>query len=131
MQELLARIARLDPSASLGLRVIACFDELVVGNVNTRALLSAAAALGGCTAGFRQVAPPRCLRIDARGRAVDGPAPDVRAERAADASGDLHVWLERDGAPLPNDTIILERLALAVRVRHGRGRGASAVQRDL
>ena len=51
MQELLGRIARLDPSASLGLRVIACFDELVVGNVNTRALLSAAASLAGCVAG--------------------------------------------------------------------------------
>ena len=45
MQELLGRISRLDPSALLGLRVIACFDELVVGNVNTRALLAAAAAL--------------------------------------------------------------------------------------
>jgi hypothetical protein len=31
VQELLGRIARLDPSASLGLRVIACFDELMVG----------------------------------------------------------------------------------------------------
>ena len=40
MQELLGRIARLDPSASLGRRVIACFDELIVGNVNTRALLA-------------------------------------------------------------------------------------------
>ena len=38
MQELLGRIARLDPNSSLGLRVIACFDELIVGNVNTRAL---------------------------------------------------------------------------------------------
>ena len=55
MQELLGRIARLDPSASLGLRVIACFDELVVGNVNTRALLSAAASLSGrsCAALYR------------------------------------------------------------------------------
>ena len=42
MQELLGRIAALDPTASLGLRVIACFDELIIGNVNTRALLEVA-----------------------------------------------------------------------------------------
>ena len=35
MQELLGRISALDPQASLGLRVIACFDELIIGNVNT------------------------------------------------------------------------------------------------
>ena len=31
MQELLGRIAALDPDASLGIRVIACFDELILG----------------------------------------------------------------------------------------------------
>lgn len=131
MQELLARIARLDPSASLGLRVIACFDELVVGNVNTRALLSAAASLAGCTAGFRQIAPARSLRVTPRGELVDGPPQDDRAELAADATGELVVWLEREGAALPNDAIVLERLALAIRVRHGRGRGVRDVHRDL
>ena len=130
MQELLARIARLDPSASLGLRVIACFDELVVGNVNTRALLSAAASLAGCTAGFRQTTPARCLRVDPRGQLVEGELPS-RDEHAADARGDLWVWLEREGPALPNDAIVLERLALAVRIRHGRGRGMRDVHRDL
>ena len=33
MQELLGRIAALDPDASLGIRVIACFDELILGDV--------------------------------------------------------------------------------------------------
>ena len=66
MQELLGRIARLDPSASLGLRVIACFDELMVGNVNTRALLAAAASLSGCVAGFHSETPARTVRIDHR-----------------------------------------------------------------
>jgi methyl acetate hydrolase len=131
MQELLGRIARLDPSASLGLRVIACFDELVVGNVNTKALLSAAASLSGCTAGFSQDHPARSLRVSPRGRAVDGPAPDRRTSHAADSCGDLVVWLERDGPAAPNDAIVLERLALAVRVRHGRGRGVGDSHRDL
>lgn len=131
MQELLGRIARLDPSASLGLRVIACFDELVVGHVNTRALLAAAASLSGCVAGFGQTAPPRTLRIDPRGHVVVGPAPEGRTEYDAGPGHDLYVWLERAGAALANDAIILERLALAVRVRHGQGRHGGEASRDL
>lgn len=130
MQELLGRIARLDPSASLGLRVIACFDELMVGNVNTRALLAAAASLAGCVAGFRSDSPPRTVRVDARGHHVDGPPPAVADGFRLDASDGLEVWLEREGDRLPNDAIVLERLALAVRIRHGRGRQADH-RRDL
>ncbi len=122
MQELLGRIARLDPSASLGLRVIACFDELVVGNVNTRALLAAAASLAACVAGFSQAQPPRTVRIGPAGQRAEGPEPKRRAALSASASDDLTVWLEREGPAQPNDAIILERLALAVRIRHGRGR---------
>jgi len=129
VQELLGRIARLDPSASLGLRVIACFDELVVGNVNTRALLSAAASLAGCVAGFHQDQPVRSLRVNLRGevlRDTTAPVPPT----ATTAAG-LSVWLERVGDALPNDAIILERLALAVRIRHGRSRTGFDHRRDL
>lgn len=122
MQELLGRIARLDPSASLGLRVIACFDELVVGNVNTRGLLAAAASLTGCPAGFRQEHPARVVRVTPRGTLQDGEPPTVAPEFMAPASDGLTVWLEREGEALPNDAITLERLALAIRIRHGRGR---------
>ena len=135
MQELLGRIARLDPSASLGLRVIACFDELVVGNVNTRALLSAAASLAGCSAGFRQENPGRTTRVTPRGQLLpaSGPVPALTCPPpwpVATADG-LTVWLEREGESLANDAIILERLALAVRIRHGRARSASDHRRDL
>ena len=130
MQELLGRIARLDPSASLGLRVIACFDELMVGNVNTRALLAAAASLAGCVAGFRSENPGRTVRIDPRGHHADGVPPVVRPDFRQDASDGLTVWLERDGERQPNDAIVLERLALAIRIRHGRGR-QSDHRRDL
>ena len=95
MQELLGRIARLDPSASLGLRVIACFDELVVGNVNTRALLSAAASLAGCAAGFHQDQPVRSLRVNPRGEVLRDPTAPVPGT-ATTADG-LSVWLERVG----------------------------------
>lgn len=122
MQELLGRISRLDPSASLGLRVIACFDELVVGNVNTRALLASAASLASCTAGFHQESPARTIRIAPDGHPDDGPAREMRTETTAEVASDLTVWLERVGEAQPNDAIILERLSLAVRIRHGHGR---------
>lgn len=122
MQDLLSRIARLDPSASLGLRVIACFDELIVGNVNTRALLAAAAALAGCTAGFRQSDSRRAMRITLKGQFAEGTAPSLRDDLVARVGDETSVWLERDEAPWANDAIILERLALAIRIRHGRGR---------
>ena len=117
MQELLGRIARLDPSASLGLRVIACFDELIVGNVNTRALLATAAALAGCTAGSRQSVPPRTLRVTPKGEAVQGESPTDSSNLHVASEDGIDVWLERDGAAGPNDALILERLALAVRIR--------------
>lgn len=122
MQELLRRIARLDPSASLGLRVIACFDELIVGSVNTRALLAAAASLAGCTAGFRQTDSRRTMRITPKGQIAEEPTPPQRDDLVAHVGDEMTVWLERDDTPWANDAIILERLALAVRIRHGRGR---------
>lgn len=221
MQELLGRIASLDPSASLGLRVIACFDELVIGNVNTKALLAAAASLAGCPAGFHQDHPVRTMRVGPRGDllapAAESPqtpkttvtpqtaqtpqtpqtpetvnslaTPGARGFGAAQlrprlsgarppgaeqagaqlsgnqqagtqqagtqrsgtqrsvtqpsgaakagawptsAGGDgLRVWLERTGPAQPNDAIILERLALAIRLRHGRSRGPADHRRDL
>ena len=132
MQELLGRIARLDPSASLGLRVIACFDELIVGNVNTKALLAAAASLAGCVAGFAQDQAGRTLRVTPRG--VVAPEPDPQAPAAyarVEPAPDLHVWLERTGPAHPNDAIILERLGMAVRLRHGAGRRDHDHRRDL
>lgn len=131
MQELLGRIMRLDPSASLGLRVIACFDELVIGNVNTRALLASAASLAGCVAGFSQDRPARTVRVAPDGHLLDGPAAVSCAELTTSTCDDLSIWLERVGALQPNDTIILERLSLAIRIRHGRGRREFDNRRDL
>src|SRR5882724_6731706 len=95
MQELLGKIAALDPEASLGLRVIACFDELIIGNVNTRALLSAAASLAGCNAGYAQDHPRRVVRVTPRGELApsDGAEPAGLVQQA----DGLTVWLEREG----------------------------------
>src|SRR6266446_6026418 len=119
MQELLGRIAALDPPASLGLRVIACFDELIIGNVNTRALLSAAASLAGCNAGFQQDRPARVIRVTPGGELCPGGGEPTGQLIRTDGHT---VWLERDGPNRANDDIIIERLALAVRIRHGQAR---------
>lgn len=129
MQELLGRIAALDPQASLGLRVIACFDELVVGEVNTKALVAAAAALAGCPAGAAVADGSRLTRVDPEGKALTGPPPDaVSDHRLPDGS---RVWLERVGEPLPNDALIIERLALAAGIRFGLERRLLEKPRDV
>lgn len=128
MQELLGRLSALDPEASLGLRVIACFDELIVGNVNTRALLSAAASLAGCVAGFHQDRPPQTVRVTPRGELC--PAGGEVPEGAPSSDG-ITIWLERVGPPHANDAMILERLALAMRIRHGKGRRDLDNRREL
>lgn len=58
------------------------------------------------------------MRVDPSGELVNGP---VGHKTSADASDGMTVWLERDGEPGGNDAIILERLAISVRIRHARG----------
>ncbi|WP_181273998.1 PucR family transcriptional regulator [Brevibacterium oceani] len=129
MQELLGRIANLDPQASLGLRVIACFDELMVGEVNSRALAAAAAALAGCPAGFRSGDGSRTLRVDPAGITLAGDAPAEATVRSLPDSSE--VWLERSGAAGPNDELILERFGLAIGVRFGLERQLIETPRDV
>lgn len=129
MQELLGRIAALDPQASLGLRVIACFDELVVGQVNTRALVAAAAALAGCPAGAATGDGSRVTRVDPEGTPMTGRVPDeVMSHALPDGS---RVWLERTGEPWANDALILERLGLSVGIRFGLERRQLESPRDV
>jgi len=128
MQELLGRLRALDPTASHGLRIIACFDELMAGHVGTDGLLSAAAALAGCVVGLRRGSEAVGIRIGPDGhRLAPGPAP-VAASAGSLVADDVHVWLERDGEGR-NDAIILERLALALHLRYDGSRGLTP--RDL
>lgn len=129
MQELLGKISALDPDASLGIRVIACFDELIRGNVNSRALLSTAASLAGCPAGLQVDDPARTMRMTPSGEQLDGPGPDTVF--SYELPGNAKVWLERQGAPHPNDAIIVERLALSIGVRLGMERRNLEPRRDL
>lgn len=121
MQELLARLKALDPQASMTLRIIACFDELVRGNVNTQALLGAAASMAGCVAGVRGPHHTTGMRVSPDGEVVGTPADDDRPapDHVVGIADDVTVWLERAGPPSMNDAMILERLTLAVAVRFG------------
>lgn len=126
MQEMLGRLRSLDPTASQGLRVIACFDELMAGSVGTDGLLSAAAALAGCTVGLRRAADAPVIRVDPRGHRQ----PPEQPPRNAFESGGIIVWVERGAAgDAANDAIILERLALALHVRYDGDRAPAP--RDL
>lgn len=126
MQELLGRLRALDPTASQGLRVIACFDELMAGRVGTDGLLSAAAALAGRPVGLRRGPEAAVIRV----------GPDGRRLAPADSPGEglvsdgLQLWIERTGeGEGVNDAIILERLALALQVRLDQSRAPAP--RDL
>ncbi len=125
MQELLGRLRALDPDASAGLRVIACFDELMAGGVAAHGLLAAAAALAGVPVGLER--GTKLLRVDPRGEAL---AADPNAPRLPVAVGEMATaWIERE-ATLANDAIILERLALALRLRLDPTVEATAMRRD-
>lgn len=115
MQELVGRLTALDPEASEGLKVIAYFDALIAGSVNTEALTRGAAVLAGVPAGART--PEAVVRVDAAGRRL---IPDAAEWPAHMVAGDGVVWLERDGAAHANDAIVLERFALAVTLARAR-----------
>lgn len=129
MQELLGKISALDPDASLGIRVIACFDELIRGNVNSRALLSTAASLAGCPAGLEVPDQQRTMRMSPHGELLSGLAPSESIEFTLPTGA--RVWLERCGRAHPNDAMIIERLALSVGVRLGLERSDLEPTRDL
>lgn len=118
MQELLARLTALDPSASMSLRVIACFDELVRGGVNVQALLSAGASMAGSVAGYADEQSGRTLRVGPDGEAL-APEEPAATDRVCKTEDGLSVWLEKAGPLAMNDEMILERLALSIGLRFG------------
>ncbi|YCK79908.1 LysR family transcriptional regulator (plasmid) [Arthrobacter sp. D3-18] len=130
MQELLGRLHSLDPGAVASLRVIACFDELIVGGVNSQALLSAAASLAGCVAGFAVESPSRAMRFSPSGEQLAGARTGGSDARSSWSDHGLSVWLEREGDPHANDAIILERLSLALRIKQDKS-AVTEPRRDL
>lgn len=126
MQELLGRMRALDPEASEAIRVIACFDELMAGDVSTHGLIAAAAALSAATVGAE--VGGRITRVDRRGEIA---SPAEGSERGAHEGDGVRVWIEGSpGDRRANDGLVLERLSLALRMRRDRA-GGTVPRRDL
>jgi hypothetical protein len=117
---LLLRLSALDADAESAVRVIAFFDRLVAQRPTLDAVLKATAALAECPVGVDdpgrgvvvRAAPPDWVgggRLTRATRRLDGGPERAGAEAAV-------VWLDRRGAPLPLDEILLERFAIAAAV---------------
>lgn len=127
MQELLGRLTSLDPAASQSLRVIACFDELIAGDVGVHGLLSAAAALSGRPVGL--VRGRVVTRIGPKGEPLGAGSPPDSTHRVLH---DIAVWIEGVAdTTAALDAIILERLALALLIRLDTHRTSSVPPRDM
>src|SRR5688572_10519244 len=112
MHELTQRLSLLDPGMAETARVVMYFDTLVAGRASADALVRGAVLLSGTAAGF--VSGRNGMRIDATGARTDGVVDLEPAWLAADIPGVGSAWLERVGDGGVHDTMIVERLAIAL-----------------
>ncbi|WP_158887666.1 helix-turn-helix domain-containing protein [Amycolatopsis anabasis] len=123
MEGLLLRLSALDADAENAVRVIGFFDSLVARKVGLETLLRNASALAECPIGVHVPGQGVWLRADPRGEVcAAGRTPAGAAKREFDDG--LRCWLERSGAALPLDEMLLERFAIAVALVLDRPRGA-------
>jgi hypothetical protein len=127
MQGLVWRLKALDAEASESLKVIAYFDALVDGHASAQVLLSGAAVLSGCAAGY--VAEGGSLRVDASGSKTDSGEPGTWPGH--DFSDGGRVWIERTGQAFANDEMILERVAIALGISFDRTSPVAASRRAI
>jgi hypothetical protein len=133
MQELVGRLAQLDPDAGAAVKVIAYFDRLVEGRAGLEPIVRGAAILSGCTARLVDEDRRVQVRVDVQGRVRDEIGlPDADWPSASLVpDGPPVLWLERGGPAGPVDAMVLERAAAAARGVLERTRGrASAVLDD-
>lgn len=127
MQGLVWRLKALDPEASESLKVIAYFDALVDGHASAQVLLSGAAVLSGCAAGY--TADGNSVRVDASGTKTDSGEPG--AWPGHDFGDGGRVWIERTGQAFANDEMILERVAIALGISLDRTSPVAASRRAV
>jgi hypothetical protein len=123
---LLLKLADLDANAESAVRVIAFFDALAEQHANLDQVLRSAAALAGCRVRIRSARLPGGVRVGAEG----GPVPAGPRSWACPVASGGEVWLERAGGPLPQDEMLLERLAIACASLTGTGFPALAGRDD-
>jgi hypothetical protein len=117
---LLLRLSALDADAESAVRVIAFFDRLIAQQPTLEALLKATATLAECPVGVDEPGRGVAARATppgwtAGGRLTRATRPLHAGPVQADAET-ATVWLDRRGAPLPLDEILLERFAIAAAV---------------
>lgn len=125
MQELIGRLAKLDPDAGAAVKVIAYFDRLVEGRAGLEPIVRGAAVLAGCPARLVDDEWRVRIRVDVRGRVRDGiglPEPDWLCAPLR-PGGPPVLWLERSGPAGPVEAMVLERAAAAARGVLERTRG--------
>lgn len=113
MRPLIQRFSTLDPLAGGALQVIDVFDALVRHTDDLDQLVRSVSVFAECAAGIRAGAESAPVRAGKDGR-LSRPArvPSAALRHELDAGGE--VWLETEGRDSPLDTLILERLAIAV-----------------
>lgn len=122
MQGLMYRLAELDADSAGLVRVIDYFDTLVRHGADTASLLRASAQLADCVAGIEIAEPGRShknlRRCDPRGRWSPEPqlAPSIVRDIAVDDEVLGTVWIERHGANLPLDEMLVDRMALTAAI---------------
>lgn len=120
MRELAQRLGALDQAdLSETLKVVTYFDTLLTRGAGVDAFVRGAAVLAGVAAGFVHPLHQISIRIDATGAATQAPLPPNHPEWPLhylnDGSGAV-AWIERPGGPLLLDAMLLERLAVGVRL---------------
>jgi len=114
MKGLLLRLSALDADAENAVRVISFFDQLIAGRATLHALVRETSRLAECPAAVADEALGVSVRADAQGNVdTTGPRRPEIGAAVRDLSPDSRVWLERPGAALPLDDIVLERFAIA------------------
>ncbi|MFE7225468.1 helix-turn-helix domain-containing protein [Nocardioides sp. NPDC057577] len=114
MRDLIGKLEVVDDDTASALRVIDHFDRLVDERASTAAVVRAAAALAGSTAGLHDAARAVAKRFTPDGRTLTGKdAGEWRHEPVPGQPGSW-LWLERPGDQGPLDALILERAARAL-----------------
>ncbi|WNV90412.1 helix-turn-helix domain-containing protein [Umezawaea sp. Da 62-37] len=125
MEDLVGRLAALDPDAGAAVKVIAYFDRLVEARAGLEPIVRGAAVLTGVAARLVDDDRGVSVRVDDKGvvRPLGGP-PDPRWPNAPlHPGGPPALWLERPGPAGPVEAMVLERAVSAARGVLARQRG--------
>ncbi|SEO40611.1 helix-turn-helix domain-containing protein [Trujillonella endophytica] len=124
VNDLVLRLAELDPQASDALRVIGHFDSLVASQAGLQSIVRGAATLAGCPVRLTDPEHRLTVRVSADGVA----APPVAAADTTWPSTPVGpdgavLWLETSRPPGTLESVVLERAAAAAQAVLQRTRG--------